>query len=104
MDRASQAHESLFEYSRLARFVAPVRRGGWASSRFQSARLKAGATETKNGFSCRLRRKSAWPLLFFLQGNQIVAEVLDSFLNDGLVVIVHVLEDAAPGGHVGRTV
>jgi len=45
-----------------------------------------------------------WPLLFFLQRNQIVAEVLDSFLNGGLIVIVHVLEDSAPGGHVGRTV
>ena len=43
-------------------------------------------------------------LLFFLQRNQIVAQVLDSLLNGGLVVIVHVLENAAPGGHVGGAV
>src|ERR1700730_9432087 len=48
-------------------------------------------------------RENDLPFLFFLQRCQIVAEILDSLLNDGLIVVVHVLEDATPGGHVGGT-
>jgi hypothetical protein len=42
--------------------------------------------------------------LFLLQRGQVVTEICDAFLNDGLVVVIHVLENAAPGGHVRRAV
>ena len=43
-------------------------------------------------------------VLLLLERHQVVTEIFDSLLNYRLIVVVHVLEDAAPGGHVGGTV
>lgn len=35
-----------------------------------------------------------------LKSDQVVAQIFDAFLYYGLIAVVHVLEDGAPGGHV----